>query len=103
MISMLKKTYNIKAKVWVWPGDGGWHFVTLDKKISKEIRSVYTKGFVKISVVIGKSTFNTSLFPHMINKRVGNDVEYLICINKKVRKAEGIFEKEEVKIKVTIV
>ncbi|MGI9118032.1 MAG: DUF1905 domain-containing protein [Minisyncoccia bacterium] len=91
----LKKNFTIKSKVWRWPGDGGWHFVTLDKKLSENIRKVYTKGFVKINATIGKTTWATSLFPH---KQAG----YLLCISKKVRKTEGILEGDEVKIKIVL-
>ena len=30
----MKKNFKIEAKVWKWPGDAGWHFVNIDKKIS---------------------------------------------------------------------
>jgi hypothetical protein len=92
---MLKKKFIIKAKVWRWPGDGGWHFVTLDKKLSESIRKVYTKGFVKIEAKIGKSVWKTSLFPH---KHSG----YLLCVSKKIRKMEGILEGDEVKININL-
>ncbi len=91
----MKKNFTIKTKVWRWPGDGGWHFVTLDKKLSQDIRKVFTKGFVKIRVEIGKSAWDTSLFPH---KESG----YLLCINKKIRSKEGIFEGDEVSIKIKV-
>lgn len=32
------KNFKFKAKLWVWPGDTPWHFVSLDQEISKEIR-----------------------------------------------------------------
>lgn len=92
---MLKKKFIINAKVWRWPGDGGWHFVTLEKKLSESIRKVYTKGFVKIEAKVGKSIWKTSLFPH---KESG----YLLCISKKIRKAEGVMEGDEIKISIVI-
>ena len=91
----MKKNFTIKTKVWRWPGDGGWHFVTLDKKLSQNIRKVFTKVFVKIRAEIGGSAWDTSLFPH---KESG----YLLCVNKKVRSKEGIFEGDDVNIKVKI-
>lgn len=94
----MKKSFVIKSKVWRWPGDGGWHFVTLDKKISESIRAVYTRGFVKIQARVGKTVWNTSLFPHTINKKVSKQMEYLLCINKKLMKVEGIFTGDEIKI-----
>ncbi len=91
----LKKNYIIKAKVWRWPGDGGWHFITLDKKLSDSIRAVYTKGFVKIEAKIGKTSWNTSLFPH---KKSG----YILCVNKMIRKKEDVYVGDEIKINFTI-
>jgi hypothetical protein len=92
----MKKNFNIKAKVWRWPGDGGWHFVNVDKKISKEIRDVYTRGFVKVNATIRHTSWDASLLPHK------EDASYLLCIKKVVRKKEGIFEGDIVKINFKI-
>ena len=92
---MLKKrVFSQKAVVWVYPGLGGWHFVTLDKKISAEIRAKYKTGFVKIEATVGKTGWLTSLFPHKLSGA------YLLCIKASVRKVEGIFAGEEVKFSV---
>lgn len=88
----MKKVYRIKAKVWRWPGDAGWHLVNIDKKISEQIRKAYPKGFVKINAKIGKTIWDTSLFPHKLS------VSYLLSIKASVRKKEGIFEGDETKI-----
>lgn len=95
---MIKNSYCIHAKIWRWPGNGGWHFITLDKKLSMQIRSVYTKGFVPVVATVGKTKWNTSLFPHMPNKKVSKEIEYLLCINKKVLKQEGLFASDEIKV-----
>lgn len=91
----LKKNFTIVSEVWRWPGDGGWYFVTLEKSLSEKIRAVYTKGFVKVNVTVGKTTWATSLFPH---KQAG----YLLCISKKVRRVEGIQEGDTVRVKIAI-
>lgn len=98
----MNKSFIVKSKIWRWPGNGGWHFVTLDKKISTQIRDVYTRGFVPIMAKCGKSEWATSLFPHMQNKKVNKDVEYLLCINKKVLKQEGLFAGDEIKVSFMI-
>ena len=92
----MKKEYKIKAKVWVYPGLGGWHFVNVDKKISAEIRKVFPKGFVKIRAQIGQTAWDTSLFPHK------QSASYLISIKSAVRKKESIFDGDEVKIEFKI-
>jgi hypothetical protein len=92
----VKKEYKIKAKVWRWPGSGGWHFVNVDKAISKKIRDKYPKGFVKILARVGETTWYTSLFPH---KQSGS---YLLSVKSIVRKKESIFEGDEVSISFKI-
>lgn len=93
----MKKEYKIKANVWLYPGLGGWHFVNVDKKISAEIRKAHPKGFVKIKAQVGKTTWDTSLFPHKESS------SYLLSIKASVRKKEGIFEGDEVKIVISII
>ena len=93
----MKKEYKIKAKVWRWPGDAGWHFINVDKKISEQIRKAYPKGFVNIKAIVDKTAWDTSLFPHKLSG------VYLICIKAAIRKKEGIFEGDEVKIGFRII
>lgn len=88
----MKKSYKIKATLWRWPGDGGWHFVTLDRKLSESIRKIYPKGFVKITATLGRTSWDTSLFPHR------RDQTYLLSVKKSVRKAEDAFEGDEIVI-----
>ena len=93
----LKKNYELKTEVWRWPGDMGWFFVTLDKSVSKDIRAVYTRGFVKIIARIGKTSWSTSLFPHKESDA------YLLAIKKSVREKEGIREGEIIKVSFSLV
>ena len=93
-MSQIPKSFIIKTKVWRWIGDGGWHFVTLDKKLFGKIRKIYPKGFVKVEAKLGKTTWLTSLFPHKKSN------SYLLCISKKVRNIEGILEGDEVRVKI---
>jgi hypothetical protein len=98
----MKKNFKIKAKVWKWPGlsaqavDAPWHFVNIDKKVSEEIRSVYKKGFVYVTAKIGKTSWDTALFPH---KQSG---AYLLSIKAIVRKKEGILEGDILNISFNI-
>lgn len=88
----MKKNLKIKAKVWRWPGEGSWHFVNVDKKLSADIRKSYPKGFVKIQAKIGKTSWDTSLFPHKLSNT------YLLSVKALVRKKENIFDGDEVSI-----
>ena len=96
----MKKSFNIKQKIWQWPGgqtvDGGWHFVTLDKKLSAEIRGVHKRGHVPVVAKVLKSTWNASLLWH------GMSSAYILCITKKVRKEEDLFAGDEIRVSVVL-
>lgn len=66
--------------------------MNVDKKISEQIRSVYIKGFVYVKAKIGKTEWDTALFPE---KQSG---AYLLSIKKIVRKKEDIWEGDIVEI-----
>lgn len=77
----------------------GWHFVTLPKKLSEEIKKVgkrYGAGFVKVGVSVGKSKWTTALFPH---KDSGG---YLLSIKQNIRKKENIWEGDIIKISIIL-
>lgn len=80
----------------------GWHFVSLTKKQSEEIKKSFGKnvkgwGSIPVEVKTGKTTWETSIFP---DKKSGT---YLLPIKAKVRKIEDIFEDDEIKIEMKIV
>ncbi|KKR65296.1 MAG: hypothetical protein UU06_C0023G0005 [Parcubacteria group bacterium GW2011_GWB1_40_5] len=88
-----KKNFTFNAQVWRWPGDIGWHFVTLTKELSKKIKgwaNTYGAGFIKVNVTVGKSTWTTALFP---DKR---SESYIMCIKKPIRLKEGIWEDDNI-------
>jgi len=89
------KKFSFKAKLWIWPGVGGWHFVNLPKDLAIKVRKVakpYGSGFVAVSVTVGKSTWQTALFPHRESDT------YLLSVKKSIRKKEEIFEDDDLKI-----
>lgn len=81
--------FKIKAKVWLYPGTtAAWHFVTLPKKESKEIKKMFGAlargwGSLPVKVTIGKTAWQTSIFP---DKKRG---AYLLPIKARVRKKEN--------------
>lgn len=90
---MQQKIYKLNKKVWKWPGDSPWHFVTLPKEMYEEIRKKCGKGMIPIRTTIGKTTWDNSLFPHSM------DGTYILAVKKMVRQKECIFEGDEVKVK----
>lgn len=92
----MKKSFTTKGKVWRWPGDFGWHFVYVDHKLNEEIKKKgtrYGSGFVRIRATLGKTSWDTALFPHK------KEDAYLISVKKDIRKKEGITEGDLVEIK----
>lgn len=91
-LSMKKKTYTVQGKVWLYPGENAsWHFVNVPKKESAEIKAAFgdkSKGWgsIPVSVTVGKTTWDTSLFP---DKR---SASYLLPLKVAVRMKEGIRE-----------
>jgi hypothetical protein len=80
----------------------GWHFVSMPKKQSEEIKKGFSKnvkgwGSIRVEVKMGKTIWETSIFP---DNKSGT---YLLPIKAKVRKIESIFEDDEIKIEIKIV
>jgi len=97
----MKSAYKLKSNVFVYPGMSAWRFLTVPKKESTEIKEKFGKyakgwGSLPVSVTIGKTTWNTSIFP---DKKSGS---YLLPLKAKVRKAEDIFDDSVVKFTVTL-
>ncbi len=86
---MKKYSYKIRAKVWLYKGMGAWHFVTLPKKQSAEIKmrfGLFTKGFgsIPVTVTVGTTSWKTSIFPDTKSSA------YVLPLKKEVRAAENI-------------
>jgi hypothetical protein len=86
----------MRAKVWLYPGIAGWHFITLPKKQSAEIKKhfgIMAHGWgslpVKVTVLRQDSgqvgiTWKTSIFPDKKSNA------YLLPLKAAVRKKEHI-------------
>jgi hypothetical protein len=87
---MKKKSYQMKEKVWLYPGDfANWHFINITKECGQEIKENFGKGAkgfgsLPVEVTIGKTMWKTSIFP---DKRIGT---YILPLKAKVRKTEDI-------------
>ncbi len=96
----MKSNYTIREKVWVWPGVSAWHFVTLSKTLSAEIKDGGAKkrvGFVPIEATLGETTWRTSLFPHT------SEGTYLLAVKKQVRKKESVLAGDTLSISFKII
>jgi hypothetical protein len=85
--------------IWYWRGPAPFYFVTVPAEQGATIKAIsgivtYGWGVVPVQVVIGKTTFKTSLFP--------KDGSYIVPLKDSVRKAEDIDEGDEVTVRLEI-
>ena len=98
----MKFELEFKAKVWLYPGMAGWHFITVPKDYSFKIKNLFgqsSRGFGSIPVIanIGITSWSTSIFPS------SEFNGYLLPLKSQVRKKENITENSEVNVKVQVV
>lgn len=79
----------------------GWHFVSVPKKQSVEIKKSFGMpkrgwGSIPVAVTIGKTTWKTSIFP---DKQSGG---YLLPLKAGVRKKEQIFSEDTISFTIQI-
>lgn len=93
--------YKIQVSVWLYPGMAGWHFVTIPEDISEDIKSQFGDlkrgwGSLPVRVTIGKTTWETSIFP---DKKLKG---YLLPLKTEIRKKEKIAAKDSVTLLLKI-
>ena len=96
------KSYSFTSKLWLYPGaQAAWHFITVPKKESALIKEKHGKnargwGSLPVSVSIGKTTWQTSIFP---DRKSGT---YLLPVKADVRRKEGIEEGDTVGVSLAV-
>ena len=94
--------FEFTAPLWRYPGEGGWHFVSLPPEIGDDITGVTAGiragfGSVRVAVTIGTTSWRTSIFP---DSKTGT---YLLPVKKEVRDAEKLQTGDDVRARVQIV
>ena len=87
------------GKIFFWKGPAPFFFVTIPAKPSRDIKAIsilvtYGWGVIPVTVRIGKTEFQTSLFP--------KDGRYLVPLKVSVRKAEKLEKGDKVSIRLEI-
>jgi len=86
---------EFNGKIIFWKGPAPWFFVTVPAKQSRELKAIsglvtYGWGVIPVHVRIGKTEFQTSLFP--------KDDRYLVPIKVSVRKVENLEKGDKVTV-----
>jgi Domain of unknown function (DUF1905) len=82
-------TFEVRGEVWLYPGDAGWHFVTLPPDVADEIRArpagtARAFGSVPVRATLGATSWTTSLFADRKSS------SYLLPLNAATRRRERI-------------
>ena len=98
---MIQAHYTMKAKVWLYPAMVAWHFLTVPKKESAQIRWQFahvSRGFgsIPVTVAIGKTSWKTSIFWD------SKASAYLLPLKAEVRKKEGVKAEDTVSFTLDI-
>ncbi|UEL28341.1 DUF1905 domain-containing protein [Pseudarthrobacter sp. L1SW] len=94
-------SYSFKAELWLYPGEAGWHFLTLPAEVADDIRAQnadHSKAFgsVKVTAVISGHAWQTSLFA---DTKTGT---YLLPVKKAIRDKAMISDGDEVAVHLSI-
>lgn len=92
----------MKSEVWLYPGMAGWHFLSIPKNESAEIKKNFGGkqrgwGSLPVFVTIGKTSWKTSIFP---DKKSG---AYLLPVKAEVRNKERISKGDIVNFSIKII
>lgn len=91
--------FEFNGKILFWKGPAPWFFVTVPEQQSRDLKAIsgfvtYGWGVIPVHVQIGKSEWQTSLFP--------KDGRYLVPIKASVRKAEHLEEGDNVTVHLEV-
>ena len=90
---------EFSGKIWFWKGPAPFFFVTVPAEQSRDLKAIsslvtYGWGVIPVHVRIGKTKWQTSLFP--------KDDLYIVPIKASVRKAEKLEEGDTVAIRLEV-
>ncbi|MFW5702758.1 MAG: DUF1905 domain-containing protein [Candidatus Dojkabacteria bacterium] len=90
-----EEEYKISGEVEVFPTTeemaGGWYYLGLPKKYTKQFAPFAERGLVAASFTLGDTSWDSSLLPK-------GDGTLFIALSKKVRQAESVSEGDKVSI-----
>ncbi|WEX73847.1 DUF1905 domain-containing protein [Sinorhizobium numidicum] len=95
------KEFEFDAELWLYPGKGGWDFVTLPKDIARQIKFLAepkTRGWRSEPVIAraGNTEWTTSIFPDKASQ------SFLLPVKSGVRRKENLATGQSVRIELTL-
>jgi hypothetical protein len=81
--------FTFRARIWLHEGNSPWHFVTLPKAVSEQIRNLTRGrknafGSLRVAATMGETRWKTSIFPDSKSAR------YVLPIKASVRRREQL-------------
>lgn len=91
---------EFSGKIFYWRGPSPFYFVTVPEEQSHDLKAIsgfvtYGWGVIPVNVRVGKTEWQTSLFP--------KDGRYLVPLRDSVRKAEDLDLDDEVSVRLEVV
>lgn len=94
--------FNIKGEIWTYDGPSAWHFITVAKDTSTDIRKLFGEmspgfGSIPVLVSIGKTKWKTSIF---FDSKAN---AYLLPVKADVRKKEKLTVGSLVELEIEVI
>jgi hypothetical protein len=101
ILGRVTASYSFKAELWLYPGEAGWHFLTLPADVADDIHEQSAGGSmafgsVRVTAEIAGHSWQTSLFA---DQKAGS---YLLPVKKAIRDKVRIGEGDEVAVHLSI-
>ncbi|MBB4184529.1 hypothetical protein GGE07_001155 [Sinorhizobium terangae] len=95
------EAFEFDAELWLYPGKGGWHFVTLPRDVALQIKFLAEpgkRGWGSGAVIArtGETEWTTSIFP---DKASGS---FLLPVKADVRRKEKLAAGQTIRIALTL-
>ncbi|WP_018238195.1 DUF1905 domain-containing protein [Ensifer sp. BR816] len=93
--------FEFDAELWLYPGKGGWHFVTLPAHVAEQIKFLAApraRGWRSEAVKVrtGETEWMTSIFP---DKAAGS---FLLPVKSEVRQKENLAAGQTIRVKLSL-
>jgi Domain of unknown function (DUF1905) len=94
-------SYAFQAELWLYPGEAGWHFLTLPADVADQIAEISPAtnkafGAVRVSAEVNGHTWQTSLFPD------SKSASYLLPVKKAIRDKAHLSAGDSVRVQLNI-